>query len=320
MAELDYSIIVPVYFNEGSIHLTYEALLNEVVEKNKHLRGEIIFVDDGSGDNSYKEILEVRSRDPELVKVIKLTRNFGQSSARLAGFHYAKGKCIIGISADLQDPPELINEMMRAFFEEQYDAVACIRTARDEALYRRITSRVFYSLMRWLSFSQMPVGGFDYYLISERLKRTILENYEANAFFQGQILWSGYRLKYIPYKRRERTIGTSKWTFGKKLKMLIDGVLSYSYFPIRIMSVLGGIVAALGFLYALWIVIAKIIGRIPIQGWAPIVILILVLSGIQMLMLGIIGEYLWRTLDQVRNRKPFVVEEVHFDPETVEKN
>jgi len=157
----------------------------------------------------------------------------------------------------------------------------------------------------------MPPGGFDYYLISNNVKEMILIFREANPFFQGQLLWTGFDIKFIPYKREKRKIGKSRWTYGKKVKMLIDGVLAYSYSPIRMMSIFGGVIAILGFLYAIWLIIAKLIGIALIPGLAPIIILIVVLSGIQMLMLGIIGEYLWRTLDQVRNRPPYVIEKIY---------
>ena len=165
--------------------------------------------------------------------------------------------------------------------------------------------------MKKLSFTNMPEGGFDFLLVSSTVKKLILNNMEANAFWQGQILWTGYKVKFIPYKRLNREIGESKWTFSKKMKYLIDGVLGYSFFPIRIMSILGMLISLSGFLYSLFIIIAKLTGNVPFQGWAPLMIIILMLSGFQMLMLGIIGEYLWRTLDEVRRRQLYVVENIY---------
>ncbi|MFA5410234.1 MAG: glycosyltransferase, partial [Candidatus Omnitrophota bacterium] len=137
------------------------------------------------------------------------------------------------------------------------------------------------------------------------------EGREANPFLQGQILWTGYKIKFLPYKRKKREIGESKWTFSKKVTYLIDGVMGYSYLPLRMMSFIGMIVAFAGFLYAIVVLIARIIGNIPAKGWAPLMIVILVLSGIQMLMLGIIGEYLWRTLNQVRRRQNYIIEKIY---------
>ncbi len=296
--QVDFSIVIPVYYNEGSLKLIYKALEEKVININTDKSCEIIFVDDGSGDNSFNELMEIRNENPHLVKVIKFVRNFGQLQAVIAGYKIARGKCVISISADLQDPPEMINDMLNYHFNEGYPIVVCSRESRDESFFRRSTSQIFYSLMKKLSFPNMPTKGFDYILLSETVKNIILENQETNAFFQGQVLWTGYNIKFIPYKREKRAIGKSRWTFSKKLKYLIDGLLSYSYFPLRVMSVTGLIVALLGFLYALIILIGRIFGSVPVQGWAPLMIIILVLSGIQMLMLGIIGEYLWRALER----------------------
>jgi polyisoprenyl-phosphate glycosyltransferase len=310
--QVDFSIVIPVYNNEGSLKLIFQAIDEKVIKKNPDRSCDIIFVDDGSGDNSFNEIMEIRNENPSLVKVIKFVRNFGQLQAIIAGYKISRGKCVISISADLHDPPEMINDMLNYHFNEGYPIVVCSRESRDESFFRRSTSQIFYSLMKKLSFPYMPIKEFDYILLSETVKNIILEKQETNAFFQGQVLWTGYNIKFIPYKREKRAFGKSSWTFSKKLKYLIDGVLSYSYFPLRAMSVTGLIVALLGFLYAFIILIGRIVGSVPIQGWAPLMIIFLVLSGIQMLMVGIIGEYLWRALDQVRNRQPYSTEKI-FD-------
>lgn len=306
-----YTIIVPVYYNEGELANTFIELKEKVINNNPDLRGEIIFIDDGSRDKSFLELLEILKHNTGLVKVIKLTRNFGQDRAMLAGYHYASGDCIINISADLQDPPELINEIINYHFKENFQIVICNRDGRDESFTRIITSKFFYFIMRILCFPNMPKGGFDFALISREVMKIIFENNEANFSWQGSILWSGYDIKFIPYRRRERAIGRSRWTFAKKVKMLIDNILAYSYFPIRVMSVAGLLVAISGFIYAIVIVIAWYFGNVPFTGYAPIMILVLVLSGFQMLMLGIIGEYLWRTLDQVRKRPPYIIEKIY---------
>jgi glycosyltransferase involved in cell wall biosynthesis len=307
---VDVSIIVPVYFNEGSLKKLTQALINRVLLENPEKKFEIIFIDDGSQDNSFSELLSIRENYKDIIKVIKLTRNFGQLNAILAGYSQCKGKAIINISADMQDPPELINDMIKYHFEHGFEIVICTRENRDEGWFRRLTSSFFYWLMKKLTFKNMPIGGFDFFLISSIVKNHILKNYEANAFLQGQILFEGYKPKFISYHRLKREVGKSRWTFGKKMKMLIDGVLAYSYLPIRIMTLLGAFIALAGFAYAIFIIIAYFLKGTPFKGWAPIMILILVLSGIQMLMLGIIGEYLWRTLDQVRNRPQFIIEKI----------
>ncbi|MCP5105624.1 MAG: glycosyltransferase family 2 protein [bacterium] len=304
------SIVIPVYFNEGSLRKTYNLLNEKVVANHKDLNFEIIFIDDGSGDKSLLELLALQS-ESSMVKVIKLSRNFGQGAAILAGFTHARGRAVVTVAADLQEPPEVISQMLDCHFKENYHIVIGTREARDESFFRRKTSNLFYSIIRKMSFPQMPKGGFDFFLISSKVKDLIVKSNEKNPFIQGQILWSGFKTKFIPYRRQKREVGKSRWTFAKKIKYLIDGMLAYSYLPLRFMTTAGIIISGLGFLYALVILISKIFGGITIYGWAPIMIVVLVLSGFQMLMLGIIGEYLWRTLDQVRGRDHFVIEEIY---------
>lgn len=326
----DYTIVIPVYYNEGSLFPTMDAIYNEVIKQNGEYSCEVIFVDDGSGDNSLEELLSIRKQYPDIVKIIKLTRNFGQGNALLAGFSYAKGKCVVAISADGQDPPDLINDMLRAFFKENYEVVACTREARDESFYRVITSKIFYSLMRRMAFPNMPAGGFDYYLLGRRALSVFFRNIDKHPFFQGAILWTGFKTKYISYVRRKRTIGKSRFTLGKKITVFLDGLMSYSFTPIRLMSVIGIAIAFVGFLGALYLVLARIFGGTSVIGWTSIIVAVLVLGGLQMIMLGIIGEYLWRTLSQVRNRDFYIIdviydeeretwperERVNFDSET----
>lgn len=308
ITEIDCSIVIPVYCNELNVEPTFNKINEVVIKKNPHMKFEIIFVDDGSYDNSMQKLIDLKSSNEGLIKIIKFTRNFGQVNAIYAGYSRARGKCIVNISADLQDNPELINEMFRYHFEEKYPIVICTRSDREESFARRSTSKLFYAAMRKLSFQNMPAGGFDFLLIENRVKSLLLSNMEANAFWQGQILWTGYKVKFIAYTRQKRELGESKWTFSKKMKYLIDGVMGYSFLPIRIISILGILISLSGFLYAIFIVIAKFTGNVPFQGWAPLMIIVLLLSGFQMLMLGIIGEYLWRTLDEVRRRQAYVIE------------
>jgi dolichol-phosphate mannosyltransferase len=200
--------------------------------------------------------------------------------------------------------------MLNYYFKEHYKIVICNRESRDESIFRIITSKIFYSIIKKLCFPNMPEGGFDFFLISDRVKNEILIGLDANFFLQGKILWSGYNIKYIPYKRLKRETGKSQWTFSKKLKWFIDSLMSYSFFPIRSMSILGIILSFTGFLYAIVVFFQRLLSDDYIYGWAPIVILILVLSGFQMLMLGVIGEYMWRTLAQVRNRPQYIIDEI----------
>ncbi len=308
--QTDYSIIVPVYCNEGSLDALYETIKTDVVHHQPLKSYEIIFIDDGSHDASFEKLMQLKNQDPDHIKLIKFTRNFGQVPAVLAGYHYAIGDCIINISADLQDPPALINDMLKFHDDENYEIVIGYREAREESWFRKWTSRMFYTVMKKICFPDMPAGGFDFMLISRKVKEAILSNPETNIFLQGQVLWTGYRKKLIPYTRRQRLHGTSKWSFSKKIKYLIDGILGYSYLPLRAMSFLGILISIFGFAYALMILFSKLFGKIPVEGWAPLMIVVLILSGVQMLMLGVIGEYVWRTLDQVRKRPFYIIEKL----------
>ena len=271
---------------------------------------EVVFVDDGSGDGSYTELLALHHENADLVRVVKLTRNFGQVNAVVAGMYHARGECTVTLSADGQDPPDLINDMLMAYTTEGFQIAIASRASREESQFRVLTSRLFYTLMQKLAFPQMPVGGFDFVLLGPKAKKAFMENVEAHMFFQGQILWTGFPFKRFEYVRRERTAGRSRWTLGRKVTYFIDGILSHSYVPLRCMSVLGIGVAMVGFLYALVVIGNKLFWGNAVQGWTPLMVVLLVLGGVQMLMLGIIGEYLWRTLAQARNRTPFVVESV----------
>lgn len=302
------SIIVPVYYNAGTLQQLYQRL-TEIASSacDEH---ELVFVDDGSGDESYTVLRELYESDRNHIVIVKLTRNFGQVAAINAGYAYATGDVTVVISADMQDPPELIKEMIEHHKTSGYEIVIAEREAREEGLSRTLPSKFFYRMMKRYAVDNMPIGGYDYFLISETVKRIILESAEKNPFLQGQVLWPGYRPKIIKYTRQKRKVGKSRWTIWKKLKYFIDGFITYTYVPIRFISVAGLITALAGFLYALVIVILKFAGSIEIEGWAPIMVIILLLSGVQMLMLGIIGEYLWRTYDESRKRPSFIIERV----------
>ena len=304
----DVSIVVPVYFNEENLARTVATLKREVVDANPGMRFELVFVDDGSGDRSLEVLLALQREHPGLLRVIKLTRNFGQVSAQWCGYAHARGRIIVTMSADGQDPARLVNEMLAAHRDEGHEVVICTREERDESAYRVATSRIFYWLMRKLSFANMPRGGFDFVSLTRRALDVFLANREAHPFFQGQILWMGFPPKMIPYRREARQGGKSRWTFAKKLTYLIDGVLSYSYKPLRLMSLVGLFFACCGFLYALLIAILRLTGQLPRLGLInPLMVVVLVMGGTQMLMLGIIGEYVWRIYDEVKGKPNYIV-------------
>lgn len=304
------SIVIPVFYNEENIPDLYVALLAEINQFKKDYHYEIIFVDDGSGDKSYQELLKVYERNPEHVKIIKLSRNFGQVAAIQAGFSHSSGDAVIVMSADLQDPPEMMHEFLREWDVNQYEIVLAVRTGRDDNFRSRFFSKIFYSFMKKFALKNLPKGGFDYFLISKKVLNILTQMNEKNSFLQGQILWTGLRSKLIPYKRMKRELGTSRWTTSKKIKYFIDGIMTYTYFPIRFISISGIFISLIGFAYAALIFILRLTRNIPIKGWAPLMIVILILYGFQMLMLGMIGEYLWRNYDESRKRPLFIIEKI----------
>lgn len=303
------SIVIPVYYNEGSLATTYATLKDRVFNASDE-SFEVIFIDDGSGDGSLAELLRLKETEGGRIRIVKLTRNFGQVSALRAGFRLASGRCVVAMSADGQDPPELINRML-AEFRDGNEIVIAARADRDESRFRKLTSRVFYKLMRQLSFPTMPEGGFDFFLLGRRPLDAINRSSEAHPFLQGQVLWTGYPTKFFEYTRQARAVGKSRWSFGRKLTYLLDGVMSYSFLPIRWMSFAGGLVALSGFLYAAVVFVDRLLHGNPVIGWAPLMIVLLIVSGLQLLMLGLIGEYLWRTLAQARNRESYLIDRIY---------
>jgi dolichol-phosphate mannosyltransferase len=312
------SLVVPVYYNEENLSVTWAAVRSTLQDLPPGMDWEMIFVDDGSGDGSFDALLALRQSEPERVRIIKLTRNFGQVAAILAGFQSARGDCCVVMSADLQDPPELILEMVNRWGGGNRKIVLASRENREDGFLARVASRAFYRLMRRYAIPNMPEGGFDYFLIDRCVIDIINETDERNSFLQGQVLWTGFDPDVIPYTRRKRTIGRSRWTLGKKFKYFTDGFVSYTETPIRLITILGLIVSVLTFAYASLIVVMRLLWRVPVEGWAPIMITLLMLGGIQLVMLGVIGEYIWRNSHEARKRPIFVIEST-LDP-TVASN
>jgi len=300
------SIIIPVYFNEGNIPHLY-GKLKETILDNKNIDYEVIFVDDGSKDNSYNELRKLRDKNDK-IKLIKLSRNFGSHTAILAGLSNCTGDCATVISADLQDPPTIILEMIEKY-KEGNKVVLSVRTDREESKVQKFFSNSYYKLMKKYALPNMPEGGFDCFLIDKKVIEVITSMKEKNSTLMGQILWCGFKTDSIYYVRREREIGKSRWTLAKKIKLFIDSFMAFSYTPIRLMSGLGFTISSLGFLYGIYIFLNKMFNDIPIEGWSSLMIVLLLLSGIQMIILGVIGEYLWRSFDESRKRPTFIIEE-----------
>lgn len=299
------SIIIPVYNNELNLRPLYEKLSKEVLNKN-NIKYEIIFVDDGSEDNSYSKLLKLREKDKN-IKIIKFTRNFGAYTAIFAGLKYANGNCMLIIPADLQTPPKLILEMY-SWWEKDYKIVLAVRDDREEGKIQSFFSNTYWKLAKKYALKNTPEKGYDSFLIDQKVANSILNANEKNSPLSAQILWYGYKVKKIYYVRKKRELGKSQWTLSKKIKLFIDTFIAFSYAPIRIISVVGIIISLAAFIFAMIILFNKFYNNIPIQGWASLMIVLLGLSGIQLLTLAIIGEYLWRNFDESRKRPIYVIE------------
>jgi glycosyltransferase involved in cell wall biosynthesis len=303
------SVVVPVYQNEGSLRDLF-ARLRAMAEARAGDRFEFVFVDDGSKDSSYEVLRALAAEDPR-VRVVKLSRNFGSGPALLAGLTEARGDAAVAVSADLQDPPELIPEMLE-LWRQGRRVVLAARQSRADPLLTRALADVFYRLFRRFALRTMPRHGFDFFLVDRRVRELITSIQENNAYLMGLILWLGFEPAVIHYDRRarEERYGRSSWGLGRRVKHFIDSFAAFSYLPLRAGAVLGVVVAFGGLAYAALVAVLRLVHGFPVEGWASLMVALLLLSGLQILMIGILGEYLWRNLEETRRRPRFIVEEV----------
>lgn len=301
------SIIVAFYNEEPNIAPLYKRLCG-VIGNLPDDEVELIFVDDGSNDLSAQEVRRLPASGPQ-IKLVRLSRNFGAHAALAAGISQATGDVLTFLSADLQDPPETILTMMDRW-REGYEIVGAVRETRQDPWSSRMFSKVYYGLMRRFAIPQMPPTGLDLLLVDRKVVESLGNLQERNSSIACLVIWSGFSQCFIPYHREERKAGKSKWSMSKKLKLFADSFVSFSFFPMRLISTLGGIVSALGLLWAVALAIQAMFFHVAVPGWSSLIITVLLLSGIQLLMLGIISEYLWRALDASRNRPVFIIREV----------
>ncbi len=299
------SLIFPTFNEQDNVEALYNALYI-VVPKIKGQEFEFIFVDDCSTDKTPEVLRELHQKDRR-VKAIRFARNCGSHAAIRAGLEHCQGNCAIVLAADLQDPPEIIIKMI-----EEWQAGAKIVWGvridrRGPRSLERIFSRLYYFLMNWLTTVKMPPSGTDVFLAD----RVVIEAYrqvtEKHTSVFMTLAWLGFKQASFEYAKHRRLSGKSKWTLRKKIKLTIDSLLAFSDVFIRYMSVIGFLVAFLGFLYAIYVLWSYINGA-PVEGWSSLMVGILVIGGVQMIMLGVLGEYLWRTFDESRKRPAFIIE------------
>lgn len=300
------SIIIPVYYNEANLRPLYADIKEKFIDKIDY-DYEIIMVNDGSKDNSYQVICELAEEDPN-IRPISLSRNFGSHAACLCGLSNATGDCAVIKAADLQEPTELLIDMVESWRSGNNVVLAC-REERDESKTQVGFANMYYWMVRKTSLPNMPKNGFDIYLLDRKVIDVIEQFDEKNSAITGQILWSGFRTGIVYYKRKARKIGKSRWTLKKKTRLVSDTLFSFSTLPIRILEIVGVISFLVGIVWTIVVLIAKLTGNIPVDGYTTLIIFNFLSFGITMLSMGILGEYLWRSFDASRKRPPYIIED-----------
>lgn len=303
------SIIIPCYYNEQNIPVTAEELKKNEALFPSEVSFEYVMVDDGSRDGTWQALQTFKNSYPDQVKIIKLAGNVGSYNAILAGMQYATGDMNVVIAADLQDPPELMVQMYE-YWKKGLKLILANRQDREESFGQKAFSNTYHFLMRKLAIPGIPPGGFDYVMFDKQLCEEVVKMKEKNTNSLYLLVWMGYEYVTIPYVRKKRQIGKSRWTLKKKIKLFVDSFVSFSYFPLRFISVSGLIMGLIAMMYGLFILYARITGHIDVEGWSTLMIVILFVSSFQMVSLGIVGEYLWRSLDAARNRPSYIVEDM----------
>lgn len=301
------SIVVPVYYNEDTLELLYADMKEKILTQLGDY--EIVFVDDGSGDNSWEVMNKIREQDDN-VKCVRLSRNFGEHSALLAGLSACTGDCAVTKQADLQEDSTIILEMYESW-KKGNKVVLAIRKERKENPIKVFFANMYYAIVRKMVNKNMPKGGCDCYLVDRKVIEVLERLDEKNSSLTLQVMWVGFKTDMIYFVRQDREVGKSRWTLSKKVKLAMDSILAFSYAPMRLMITLGVIfdIVAIGLMIA--VIVEKFTVGTPIDGWASLMCIMLFGFGVLMLMMGILGEYIWRTLDASRNRPPFIVDEVN---------
>ena len=267
---------------------------------------EILFVDDGSEDNTLPAIIQANQRDPR-VRALSLSRNFGKEAALTAGLDFAAGQAVIPIDVDLQDPPELIGAML-AKWRDGYEVVYGVRTNREtDSLPKRLTADLYYRAHNYLSSDKIPEHAGDFRLLDRSVVEIIKAMPERNRFMKGLFAWSGFRQAAVEYKRAERAVGTTKFRYWRLWQLALDGITSASTMPLRIWSYVGVAIALVALLYALWVVAKTILFGSDVAGYPSLMVAILFFGGLQLISLGVLGEYVGRILIETKRRPLYVV-------------
>ena len=299
------TVVTPAYNEADNLPVLYERLRETLLQQD--LEWEWVVVDDHSTDDTFNVLEQLAQRDAR-VRAVRLARNFGSHTAIACGLHHAHGDCAAVMAADLQDPPEVILQLLSEWHAGG-QVIWAVRGKREGESGSKVSlSRLYYFLMRHVvGIREIPSNGADFLLIDRLVINAFCQFDERNVSVMALITWMGFRQTSIVYTKRARLSGKSGWTLKKKLKLVVDSVTSFTYLPIRVMSYTGFGVAFLGLLYAAFVVVHTFRGSPP-TGWSSLMVLLLVLGGLQMMMLGVLGEYLWRVLDESRRRPRYLIE------------
>lgn len=300
------SIVTPMLNEEASI----DAFLSRLcpILENTGLSWEIICIDDGSTDRTLERLREHHARDPR-IKGLSLSRNFNKERALTAGLAHARGDAVIPIDADLQDPPEVIPELI-ARWQQGFDVVIAVRDNRDaDTWLKRATANGFYRFFNRMSRLRIPENTGDFRLMSRRAVDEVLRLPERNRFMKGLFAWVGFPTATVLYRRAERVQGNSTWTYWRLWNFALDGITAFSTVPLRVWSYFGLLTSAAAFLYALWIIFCTLFTGIQVPGYASLMVVMLFLGGIQLMSLGVIGEYVGRIYQESKGRPLYVIKE-----------
>ena len=303
------SVIVPCYFNEDNIPVTTRELVANEANFPPEVTFEYIFVNDGSGDDTLGALRRAQALYPGRLRIVDLAGNVGSYNAIVAGMAHATGDCLSVITADLQDPPELMVEMY-GYWQQGIKLVIGNRQGREDTGLSVALAKLFHWLMKNLALSNIPDGGFDFVFFDQQVATEVLKLHERNSNVFYLMVWLGFAYVNIPYTRRKREIGKSRWTLNKKIKLLIDSLMAFSFVPIRAISALGLGLGFIALVYGLYVIALKVARPEEPAGWTTLMVVILFVSAFQMIALGVIGEYVWRGLDAARKRPLYVVREV----------
>ena len=307
------SIIIPAYNEEESLPYLYERL-KKLMDEMKNYEFEVLFVNDGSRDKTIQMIKEFRQKD-ERISYVDFSRNFGKEIAMIAGLDYAKGDCVVFMDADLQDPPELVPELVK-YWEEGYDDVYARRSSRKgETWLKKFTSKMYYKVLQSLTRVPIQKDTGDFRLLDRRCVNALRKLRESQRCSKSMFSWIGYNKKEVLYERDPRIAGKTKWNYRKLIDLAIDGITSFTTSPLRISTYLSIPTFLALFVYFIYVIIKCITQNVAIQAFQAIILLILFFSGIQILLFGIIGEYLGRIFNETKNRPLYFVNEYNGEKE-----